>query len=321
MSLPLLIAAALAAGAVAGPHAELLPVADAVEHLAAPIAGAYWTPERMERAIPIDLPGAGETADRVRSLAATVLPPAAARRLPLARERRAAVRSTTSGSVWEAGGLVRKTTGRVFLTMNGVDFACSASAVRSANRSVVVTAGHCVKNGTGAWAENWVFVPGYQPGRRPYGTYTARRMFVPRQWARDGNDDYDVGMVVVNDGPGGRRLGDVAGGQEIGFNARRGQQTYGFGFPADPPYSGERLLYCAGVPHDDPHGQTRGQGLRCELTAGASGGPWLTSFDPATGRGVLTSVSSFKYSTDHRTMYGPYFGPAIKNLFLKAERA
>ncbi|MEU7695958.1 hypothetical protein OHB01_21055 [Microbispora hainanensis] len=239
-----------------------------------------------------------------------------------ARARQAAAMppATTSGTRWAAGGSVTRTTGRVFLTLNGVDFSCSASAVRSANRDLVVTAGHCVKDGAGDWAENWTFVPGYDGGRQPYGSFPARRMFVAGPWSRSGNDDYDVGMVAVDD-LGGQHLTDLVGGQPIAFDPPRGRRTYGFGFPADPPYDGERLLYCAGVPHGDPQRQTRDQGLRCDLTAGASGGPWLSGFDPASGRGTLTSVSSFKYSNDHRTMYGPYFGSAVRDLFRTAERA
>jgi V8-like Glu-specific endopeptidase len=228
--------------------------------------------------------------------------------------------STTSGSQWDAGGSVTRTTGRVFLTMKGVDFVCSASAVRSANRDVVVTAGHCVKDGSGPWAENWTFVPGYREGQQPYGSFSARRMFVAGPWSRGGDDNFDVGMVAVT-GQGGRHLTDLVGGQQIGFYPKRGLRTYGFGFPADPPYDGEDLLYCAGAVHGDPQGQTRDQGLRCDLTAGASGGPWLTDFDPATGRGMLTSVSSFKYSNDQGTMYGPYFSDAAKDLFRLAEQA
>ncbi|MCT9933949.1 hypothetical protein N5079_27430 [Planotetraspora sp. A-T 1434] len=362
-SLPLLAVATLAAGLISGPAPRVTPVADVVEHVAAPVPRAYWTPERMARAIPIDLlstvkqVGALTTgvlpppaqpvvakaqpwtaltaralsqAEPVRQAAslsharpvrqaAQVLRPATAEAASAARPRTAPA-ATTSGSQWDAGGSVTRTTGRVFLSMNGVDFVCSASAVRSANRDVVVTAGHCVKDGSGPWAENWTFIPGYQDGRQPYGTFSARRMFVPGPWSRGGDDDYDVGMVAVTS-QGGSHLADAVGGQQIGFAPRRGLRTYGFGFPADAPYDGEHLLYCAGVVHGDPQGQTRDQGLRCDLTAGASGGPWLSDFDPATGRGTLTSVSSFKYSNDHGTMYGPYFGATARDLFRLAERA
>ncbi|XVQ88197.1 trypsin-like serine peptidase [Microbispora siamensis] len=360
-SLPLLAVTALVSGLLGAPDREVSPIGDVVEHVAGHASGTYWTPQRMARAVPIGLLGDLRKITAARPGTPSVLPPAAppesvlppvagaalppvaraalppAARLVVApgqaarrpndttragRTRQAAAMppATTSGTRWAAGGSVTRTTGRVFLTLNGVDFSCSASAVRSANRDLVVTAGHCVKDGAGDWAENWTFVPGYDEGRQPYGAFPARRMFVAGPWSRSGNDDYDVGMVAVDD-LDGQHLTDLVGGQPVAFDPPRNRRTYGFGFPADPPYDGERLLYCAGVPHGDPQGQTRDQGLRCDLTAGASGGPWLSGFDPASGRGMLTSVSSFKYSNDHRTMYGPYFGAAVRDLFRTAERA
>jgi hypothetical protein len=127
-------------------------------------------------------------------------------------------------------------------------------------------------------------------------------------------------MVAVG-ASGGRHLADVAGAQPIAFNVPRGGYTYAFGFPADPPYTGRDLMYCAGPLRDDPNRRTRGQGLRCDLTAGASGGPWLTGFDPVSGTGTITSVSSFKYSNDPHTMYGPYFDDTVRRLYATAERS
>ncbi|GAA2321023.1 hypothetical protein GCM10010149_87530 [Nonomuraea roseoviolacea subsp. roseoviolacea] len=237
------------------------------------------------------------------------------------RHQSARPQIVTAGSRWTTGGAVTRTTGRVFMTLRGVDFVCSAGTVRSANRDVVVTAGHCVKDGTGPWAENWTFVPGYREGgAEPYGRYAARRMFVAGPWSRSADDDYDVGMVALTTWAD-RHVTDAVGAQEIAFNTGRGGQAFGFGYPADPPYTGEHLVYCAGKLRDDPHGQTRDQGLGCDMTAGSSGGPWLSGFDHATGWGTMTSLSSFKYSDDRRTMYGPYFGDTIKTLYTAAERA
>ncbi len=47
----------------------------------------------------------------------------------------------------------------------------------------------------------------------------------------------------------------------------------------------------------------------------------MTKFDPATGKGTIMSLSSFKYSDDRRTMYGPYFGQTIKALYATAQNA
>jgi len=317
-----------AVGPVSGPAPGPVPRRarpGIVQHSAALGAGerrrvlGYWTPARMARAVPIDPFGLLTEFGRLLS------PPARRYRTIGPGTGRAAA---TSGARWTpAGGrypappgTIGATVGRVFLTMNGRDFVCSAVSVRAANRDLVLTAGHCVKDGTGAWARNWTFVPGYDSGRRPYGSYPARRAFVTTRWSREADDDHDVAMVAVGTHRG-RHLADVVGALPIAFGAPRGAHTYAFGFPAYPPYDGEHLMYCAGPPHPDPNRLTRGQGLRCDLTAGASGGPWLTGFDPVTGRGTVTSVSSFKYSNDRHTMYGPYFDDAIRRLHAAAERS
>lgn len=190
-----------------------------------------------------DGPGTGPETRREREARTTGSGPASG------SAGRPAARST--GTRWPAGGAVTRTTGRVFLTMNGVDLVCSASTVRSANRDLVVTAGHCVKDGTGNWAQNWVFVPGYHEGDRPYGVFTARRMFVAAPWSRAADDTHDIGMVALNTS-GGRHVADVVGTQEIAFGETGVTHAYGFGFPTDPPYDGERLVYCAGRLKPDP---------------------------------------------------------------------
>ncbi|MEV4176674.1 trypsin-like serine protease [Nonomuraea sp. NPDC049709] len=358
LSTPLLAAAPLLAGLV-GPAllgaapgrqqaappavapAHTVQRSDIVEHVAARTAADqqrvldYWTPERMAKALPIGLLDIVTNGDDLLSgltgrADLSTTPDLSSRKADLSVPRRlmgshhlSAARpdASTIGSRWITGGLVARTTGRVFLTVAGADFVCSASTVKSANRDVVVTAGHCVKDGAGEWAANWTFVPGYgTAGEHPYGQYTARRMFVAGPWSRSGDDNYDVGMVALATSRG-KHVADAVGTQEIAFNPGRGGQAFGFGYPADPPYDGGDLVYCAGRLKDDPYGQTRDQGLGCDMTAGSSGGPWMTGFDANTGKGTITSLSSFKYSDDRRTMYGPYFGDSVKALFNTAQHA
>ena len=64
--------------------------------------------------------------------------------------------------------------GAIFLALgHGEGFArCSGTSVDAPNLSVVFTAGHCVDEGgpQGRWfSRNWVFVPGYHDGERPFG--------------------------------------------------------------------------------------------------------------------------------------------------------
>ncbi|WP_433183125.1 trypsin-like peptidase domain-containing protein [Actinoallomurus sp. CA-150999] len=224
------------------------------------------------------------------------------------------------GSPWSSSGAVRATTGKVFFTINGGDYVCSAGTIAGANRDLVITAGHCVQDAAGAWARNWLYVPGYDQGRRPYGAFTARHLFVPTAWSGRHDENNDVAIVALA-AAGARHVADVVGAQTVAFDQPRGAVVYGFGYPTGGHYDGERLAYCSGRTYPDRHRLTQDQGLRCDMSEGASGGPWLAGFDPVTGRGVVTSVNSFKYSDDPATMYGPYFDAAVRRVYEQAQHS
>ncbi|MDL4771589.1 trypsin-like serine peptidase [Actinomadura xylanilytica] len=222
------------------------------------------------------------------------------------------------GAAWTGGGAVTKTAGRVFFTYQGRTASCSGDAVTSTNKSTVVTAGHCVKL-DGAWHTDWVFVPGYKDGDRPYGTWTASKTLSTPQWTASEDLNYDVGAAVVNP-VDGKKLVDTVGGQGIAFNQARGQSMYAFGYPAAAPYDGSKLTYCSGTVIDD-FLQSSDLGLRCDMTGGSSGGPWFLNFGESAGTGIQNSVNSFKYNLPFLSdyMFGPYFGTDAQNLYNTAQ--
>jgi V8-like Glu-specific endopeptidase len=265
---------------------------------------AFWTPERMRSAQPLDTITikAPKVLRNVAKGAPKVIP--GIRSLP------------NGGAAWTGGGAVVKTAGRVFFTYQGRTASCSGDAVTSANKSTVMTAGHCVKLG-GAFHTNWVFVPGYDNGATPYGTWTARKTLSTPQWVASEDINYDVGAAVVNQ-LDGKNLTDVVGAQGIAFNQARGQNMYAFGYPAAAPYDGTKLIYCSGQVFND-FLASQGIGMTCNQTGGASGGPWFLSFSEATGTGVQNSVNSFKYNFFPNWMFGPYFGTDAQNLYTAAQ--
>jgi V8-like Glu-specific endopeptidase len=277
----------------------------------------YWTSERMMRALaPPHRPQPRPLTDRPDVGPPIAIPGSGLG--PAPADRHQGVESP--GAPWTFRGAVRATTGKVFFTINGADFVCSAGTVTGTNKDLVVTAGHCAQDATGSWARNWIYVPGYDQGRRPYGAFAARHLFVPSAWSSRGDQNYDVALVALAT-VGGRHVADVVGAQGIAFDQPRGSLVYGFGYPAGGPYDGERLTYCSGRTYPDSHRITHDEGLRCDMTEGSSGGPWLTRFNAGTGTGVVTSVSSFKYADDPATMYGPYFGSAVRRVYDIAQRA
>ncbi|MGW0196079.1 trypsin-like serine peptidase [Nonomuraea sp. NPDC003201] len=234
-------------------------------------------------------------------------------------QRLQAVVPNSPGLRWTDGGAIVRTTGRVFFTTaEGGNASCSGSAVTSANESVVMTAGHCVKM-NGAAHRNWVFVPGFDNGRRPFGTWVATSLLTTQQWNANEDINFDVAAAVVAPLQG-QTLTDVVGGQGIAFNQPRGRQMFSFGYPAAAPFDGSRLIYCSGRTFNDTV-QTRDQGLRCNMTGGSSGGPWFQGFNESTGLGWLNSVNSFKYDFAPQFMFGPFFGNEAMAVYQSAQRA
>jgi V8-like Glu-specific endopeptidase len=274
----------------------------------------FWTPERMRAAEPLDLLEAGRTADAgaaaTRGEHRTVPPTAPEDTAPGVRA------FPEPGGPWAGGGEVVATSGRVFFTYDGRTASCSGNAVSSDNGSTVLTAGHCVKMG-GTWHTDWIFVPGYDNGEAPYGEWTAAATLTTPQWEATEDINFDVGAAVVNP-LDGAELTDVVGGQGLAFNTGYDIDMWAFGFPAADPYDGTALIHCSGRAYKD-FLLSSDHGLTCDMTGGASGGPWFTSFDATTGLGLQSSVNSFKYVFMPDAMFGPYFGAEAQALYEEAQ--
>ncbi|MFE9023031.1 trypsin-like serine peptidase [Streptomyces sp. NPDC007808] len=319
------VTALVTAGALAVP-ASAAPRPDTSNNVSSVPAGAqqqardFWTAERMRTATPLDLVTVDGRADGGKALRkgtpSTVSPSAPAKALGKAAGGIGLMAFPNSGGQWTGGGAVVSTAGRVFFTHQGRTASCSGNAVTSANKSTVITAGHCVKL-QGAWHTNWVFVPGYHDGQAPYGRWSATKTLSTPQWTASEDINYDIGAAVV--APlDGKKLTDVVGGQGLAFNTGYNLRMYSFGFPAAAPYDGEKFIYCSGTTNRD-FLLSNDHGMTCNMTGGASGGPWFTRFDEATGTGLLSSVNSFKYNFLPNRMYGPYFGADAQNLYQTAQ--
>ncbi|HSV37818.1 MAG TPA: hypothetical protein VLI04_03585 [Nocardioidaceae bacterium] len=302
----------------AAPSQSKAPAGVAVKHLDASKAEhdrivAYWTPQRMRAAIPADV----LVADRDKSSATGNV--AAGRPYVVQPQAKPGTGGGAgSGSYYTGGGNIVKTTGKVFFTMGGGNYVCSGSSTASNNHDVVTTAGHCVNEGPGAYVINFAFVPAYDDGARPYGTFTARALATTDAWANDGDFDYDVGFAVVNPPANSVDLTDRVGSQGIGFNLATGQEMYSFGYPAARPYDGTDIAYCFGTVFPDTYGGSSDQGMNCNMTGGSSGGPWLQNYNTTNG-GTIASVNSFGYRGVKNIMWGPYFGSVIQSTYNAAQ--
>ncbi|MFF3849800.1 trypsin-like serine peptidase [Streptomyces sp. NPDC002328] len=204
-----------------------------------------------------------------------------------------------------------------FVNSKGQDTWCTASAVTSANRSVIMTAAHCARLGSSPvnTYSDLVFVPGYAKGKAPYGRYVVKATMTPRSWAEDTVND--VAAMVVATPAKGKRLTDAVGAQNIAFGRAVGERVAVFGYPGTTPQRGEQLLYCAGTNQRAPQSEQR---VPCDLGGGASGGPWLAGFNSTTGKGTVVSVNSHGEGKGGSPMYGPTFDKTAKALYDAAQR-
>jgi len=250
----------------------------------------YWTRERMRNAHPAN-----------RVLSGTFAP--AAKRPPKAAASQPVPPPYTSQPT--------STNGKVFFTEGGVNYVCSGTALLSGNKSVVWTAGHCVNDGAGTFVTNWAFVPAYLDGGAPYGTWTARTLLTTSGWNNSGDFSYDNGAAVVSLN-GGRALTDVVGGVNPTFNYPRNQTYVSHGYPAAPPFNGQRLYTCTSpLRYDDTSANPPTMGIDCDMTGGSSGGGWTVN-------GSLESVNSYGYSSLKNVMFGPYQGTVSQSLYTQA---
>lgn len=207
---------------------------------------------------------------------------------------------------------------------------CSATAVNSENKSLVLTAGHCVFRpdpdgdgritGNGFWYEHFQFCPGYEYGCR-LGVWNYRQVSTTWSWYGGVNGYYDfrddVAVLLVNPNNNGY-LVNYVGGHGISFNEPTNIYRHAFGYPASDSrwpnysYSGEDLIYCGNQSYND--GTYVGtMWMNCTMTGGASGGPWLT-YVGSNWLGYVNSVNSHK-PYGGPWMSGPYFDGQESSLF------
>lgn len=276
-----------------------------IDHIDVPAAetataAEYWTPDRMRGATPADV----LVADRVASTPASEV----AKGDPITYGK-----STPAPDVelYATNEAPVSNIGKVFFTLSGRNYVCSANSVSAANGSVVSTAGHCVHSGKGKFASRWIFVPAYEDGAAPHGQWAATSFSAPKQWTKGGDISYDTAFVKV--APlSGRTLSQAVGASAVAFNQSRGLDYGAYGYPAATPFNGQTLKSCAGTASADPYGQTQSQGIPCDMTGGSSGGPWFL------GSGAQNSLNSFKYNNMPNVMFGPYYGSVAQTAYASA---
>ncbi|MFC9843419.1 hypothetical protein ACFWFF_22180 [Streptomyces sp. NPDC060223] len=322
-SLAVGFAAALFLSSVTMAAAETQPsrtaAAESVAHTVPAAAAArtaeYWTPERMAAAIPV------ESTDIVTRSAQQN------QQLPAAPKGPTGPATTGSEPTAGASGIpddisasvtATKVVGKVFFTASdGLNYVCSASAVNSTNKNMVFTAGHCVHGGPGqSWASNWQFVPYYNYGNRPHGTWWAETLVSFNGWINDGNFGYDLGIVITSPNSSGE-LVNAVGGLGIQWNYGKERFMTSMGYPAAGAFDGQWQYYCSATTAQRGIFTTDQIKMPCNMTGGSSGGPWIYGKDDNVYySGYVNGVNSNNDSRDNPTeMRSPYFATWVGDAF------
>lgn len=279
---------------------------------------AFWTHERVAKAVPRDI-----------VLSRGVVQPM---KKPAGGDA-----TTVLGKSWPGSVGVKETTGKVLFAMGADYYVCSASVVAdtAVDRSLVLTAGHCVVDeSNGAFATNWMFIPDYDSdpaGLTTDGSFCASTKF--GCWAADvlvASDDFagaggfsleaarsDYAFAVVSTGglSDAEQLDAVVGAQAVQFtSAVSGGDTFLFGYPAAGKYRGTDLVYSRGALGYDALNDNQAYRVGSSMTGGSSGGPWFQGFDAISGTGTIMSVTSYGYS-GVKALFGPMLNSETAAMF------
>ncbi len=194
---------------------------------------------------------------------------------------------------------------------------CTAAVVTSPAGNVILTAAHCV-SGSGA---GLLFVPGYDNGRAPYGSWTVTRAYSAGGWKSGQNPKLDYAFLVVRPVGTNRTPGSVQ--SVVGANALAarppavGAQVtvagYRFGRD-DPPLICNTTVYTTqGYPSFHCPG----------YVAGTSGAPWIAGLDASRRAGTIMAVIGGLHQggCSPDTSYSAPFTSAVSQVLARAVAA
>ncbi|MBO2448891.1 hypothetical protein J4573_17435 [Actinomadura barringtoniae] len=279
-------------------------------------ANAFWTPENMAAATPLDAleapSGDVPSAPSTQTESADGSAPAQA----------ATFGADSLTYFWQSkawaghGAAPARTIGKLYFDKDGARNWCTATVISSANHNTVWTAAHCLSDGNGHWYKNILFAPDYHDGQWPYGHWAAKSWAVPEGYHHGKNKVHDMGAVALNTSSG-RRVGDVVGWQGYKFGSTQAfTDSRSFGYPVDtfPARSGidsngADLRFCVGSSTLEFWRK-----LHCDMGHGASGGPTIYDMPLSRGWGYIVTNQSWVNPSNPGYTFGPQLGDNAINV-------
>lgn len=176
--------------------------------------------------------------------------------------------------------------GKLFFKKGTANYVCSAAVLKP---RLILTAGHCVYDAVNRrWHSNLVFVPAYENGNAPYGSWVWNWAIVTGQWASGGGgvpNAADYAIVELRDQyifGGVRKLGHVTGWLGWQTNSLASNHTKKLGYPCNHDscqimHQVDSQSFRTVSPNNVMYGS--------DMRGGSSGGPWVQNFGtPAAGQ-------------------------------------
>ncbi|WP_093798672.1 serine protease [Streptomyces sp. Wb2n-11] len=234
--------------------------------------------------------------------------------------------------------------GKLFFDGPEGSMVCSATVIQDSahpgKSNMVWTAGHCVHAGKkGGWYRNIAFVPSYNNTDRPaaeigdaprdeitpHGVWWGDWAQTSDQWIAQGGPTggegapYDFAVLhVTPEKGGGKSLEETVGSAlPVEFDAPAAPEIASMtatGYPAAPPFDGQKQLECADKPGrlSISTGDPTMYRIGCTMTGGSSGGGWTAL--GRDGKPALVSNTSIGPVTAG-WLAGPRLGEEAKGIY------
>lgn len=204
-------------------------------------------------------------------------------------------------------GLISTTVGQLSISDRSEGGSCTATVVASHSGLMAVTAAHCVFRPdemygipTPAAERGWVrdieFIAGRNGREAPFGVWQVARVQVDPRWQRSASPEHDIAFLKLAPRDG-QTAQQVLGAQGIGVGQTQpARELTAVGYPTEGRFPGDRPYRCASENTAVDRRLGGGYRMKCDMTAGASGGPWLAELDEDQGLGVVVAVSTLIYT-------------------------
>lgn len=270
----------------------------------------YWTAERMASAVPVDA-----ARGRAASNGAGLRQNGSLSTVPS---------GTPTGTYFDGMPMV----GTFFYRKDAIGRAntsCTGSVVRSAGKSMVLTAGHCADDMKGP-SHHAVFVPQYRHGKaagaQPYGIFPVKAAYIDPRYqsnSKGGVSDLDLAFALVEPNAKGKVEG-VTGALTFTPVSTYEHEVTVVGYPAGATVNKDHKAIRCNAPTTRLHGFRQMQMLCMGFYGGVSGGPWITGYNAANRTGRVIGNTGGYYgggndANDSWVTYAPVYGKDAQDLY------